>query len=91
MERRSKGILAVVAPIVGTVRVAVVTINIARALDWRSMSPSSRRRHKPTPSTSLSALQVALSQHPDEHRPERPVLLAVDRDRQGPPFLMKKS
>jgi hypothetical protein len=35
----------------------------------------------PRPSRPRDALgvPVALAQHPDEHRPERPVLLAVDQ------------
>jgi hypothetical protein len=36
-------------------------------------------------------IAVGLPQHADEHRSKSPVLLAVDRNRQGPPFLMKKS
>jgi hypothetical protein len=32
------------------------------------------------PNDPVTALAVALPQHPDEHRPERPVLLAVDQE-----------
>jgi hypothetical protein len=31
-------------------------------------------------STGISILELGLPQHPDEHGPERPVLLAVDQE-----------
>ena len=47
----------------------------------RYMRPPARRaaRAPGTPNDPVTALVVVLPQHPDEHRPERPVLLAVDQ------------
>jgi hypothetical protein len=57
--------------------------------DQRSREDEALQGHKrqfsvetiPRPSRPRDALgvPVALAQHPDEHRPERPVLLAVDQ------------
>jgi hypothetical protein len=74
-----RAVLAAVAPIVGTARVASAAGNIARALglaldlaelEEEAEAGASRLRASPLP--------VGLSEHPDEHRPKRPILLAID-------------
>jgi len=63
------------------------TASPTRLAEWlvRAAAPGDDSQPGPLP------IAVGLPQHADEHRSKSPVLLAVDRNRQGPPFLMKKS
>jgi hypothetical protein len=54
--------------------------NGSRSGDTRSESIPARRKRANQTTAIATSLQLRLPQHPDRHRPERPVLLAVDQE-----------